>query len=148
MNESSCRRGTICPSWCQLPPGHVTGSRDTGETTHIRLVRDVRLSEIEVIRGRADQPVRVEIEAFTDPDGREYAPTIRLTLSSASSSDPDADDLTPAEARELAGALLEAARLAESLAYPGGCSDPAIQRAARPFSIDLAIANAIYFACA
>jgi len=31
------------------------------------------------------------------------------TLSSASSPDPDADDLTPAEARELAGALLEAA---------------------------------------
>ena len=28
--------------------------------------------------------------------------------------DPDADDLTPAEARELAGALLEAARIAES----------------------------------
>jgi hypothetical protein len=121
-------------------------SRDTGETTHIRLVQEVRLGEIEAIRGRADQPVRVEIEAFTDPDGREYAPTIRLTLSSASSPDPDADDLTPAEARKLAGALLEAARLAESLAYPGGCGDPAIQRAAaRPFSIGLAIANAIYF---
>jgi len=74
-----------------------------------RLVREIRLGEIETIRGGADQPVRVEIEAFTDPDGREYAPTIRVTLSSASSPDPDADDLTPAEARELAGALLEAA---------------------------------------
>ena len=51
----------------------------------------------------------MEIEAFTDPDGHEYAPTIKVTLSSASSPDPDADDLTPAEARELAGALLEAA---------------------------------------
>jgi hypothetical protein len=132
LNESSRRRGTICPSWCQLPPGHVAGSRDTGETTHIRLVQEVRLGEIEAIRGGADQTVRVAIEAFTDPDGREYAPTIRLTLSSASSPDPDADDLTPAEARKLAGALLEAARLAESLAYPGGCGDPAIQRAAAP----------------
>jgi hypothetical protein len=32
----------------------------------------------------------VEIEAFTDPDGREYAPTIRVTVSSASNPDPDA----------------------------------------------------------
>ena len=40
---------------------------------------------------------------------------MRLTLSGASSpDDPDADDLTPAEARDLAAALLEAARLAES----------------------------------
>ena len=109
LERISCRRGTVCPSWCQLPPGHAAGSRDTGETTHTRLVREIRLGEIETIRGGADQPVRVEIEAFTDPDGREYAPTIRVTLSSASSPDPDADDLTPAEARELAGALLEAA---------------------------------------
>ena len=113
MSGSSRRRGTACPPWCQLPPGHVAGSRDTGETTHVRLIREIRLGEIETIRGGADQPVRVEIEAFTDPDGREYAPTIKVTLSSASSPDPDADDLTPAEARELADALLEAARLAE-----------------------------------
>lgn len=114
MNGSSRHPGTICPSWCQLPPGHAAGPRDTGDTTHMRLVREIRLGEIEAIRGGADQPVRVEIEAFTDPDGREYAPTVKVTLSNASSADPDADDLTPAEARELADALLEAARLAES----------------------------------
>ena len=95
------------------PPDHVAGSRDTGETTHIGLVREFCLGEPEAIRGGADQPVRVEIEAFADPDGRENAPTLRVTLSSASSPDPDADDLTPAEARGLAGALLQAARLAE-----------------------------------
>lgn len=114
MIGSSRRRGIACPSWCQRPPSHVAGPRDTGETTHIRLVWEIRLTEIEAIRGGADRPVRVEIEAFTDPDGHEYAPTIKVTLSSASSPDPDADDLTPAEARELAGALIEAARLAES----------------------------------
>jgi hypothetical protein len=103
-----------CPSWCQLPSSHVDGSRDTGDTTHSRLIREIYLGEIKEIRDTAGQPVKVEIEAFTDPDGREYAPTIRLTLSSASSPDPDADDLTPDEAEALASALLEAARLARS----------------------------------
>jgi hypothetical protein len=49
------------------------------------------------------------------PDQAAHPTTVRLTtLSSASVPDPDADDLTPSEAQELARALLEAARLAES----------------------------------
>jgi hypothetical protein len=115
MSGSSREHIITCPLWCQLPPGHVAGSGAAGEATHKRIVREIRLSGIEAIRDAADQPVRVEVEAYSDPDGRQYAPTIRLTLSSASSpDDPDADDLTPGEARGLAGALLEAARLAES----------------------------------
>ncbi len=80
----------------------------------MRLVREIFLGEIGGIRAAADQPVRVEVEAFADLDGRERPPTVRLALSCAVGPDPDADALTPAEARELAGALLEAARIAES----------------------------------
>jgi hypothetical protein len=80
----------------------------------MRLVREIFLGEIGGIRAAADQPVRVEVEAFADLDGRERPPTVRLALSCAVGPDPDADDLTPPEARELAGALLEAARIAES----------------------------------
>jgi hypothetical protein len=115
MRESSRERVTICPSWCQLPPGHAAGPGAPGETTHRRVVREICLGKIEAIRAAADEPVRVEVEAYSDPEGREHPPTVRLTLSGASSpDDPDADDLTPAEARDLAQALLEAARLAES----------------------------------
>ena len=114
MSESVRKCDTACPSWCQLPAGHVAGPRDTGEITHSRLVREIYLGEIDAIRDMADRPVRVEIEAFADPGGREHAPTIRLTLSSASSPDPGADDLTPAEAEILGTALLEAVRLARS----------------------------------
>lgn len=115
MTGSSRAHGTICPSWCQLPPGHAALPGTDGEATHRRVVREVSLAGIEAIRDAADQPVRVEVEAYTDPEGRAHAPTVRLMLSSASSpGEPDADDLTPAEARDLAGALLEAARLAES----------------------------------
>jgi hypothetical protein len=79
------------------------------------VVREILLGRIEVIRDAGEAPVRVEVEAYSDPEGREHTPTVRLTLSGASSpDDPDADDLTPAEARDLAAALLEAARLAES----------------------------------
>jgi hypothetical protein len=80
----------------------------------MRLVREIVLGEIDGIRAAASQPVRVEVEAFADPDGREYPPTVRLALSCSAGPDPDRDDLTPAEARELASALLEAARIAES----------------------------------
>ena len=114
LSGPSPKRDTICPAWCQLPPGHVAGSSATGETTHSRLVTQVYLGDIEPIRCAADQPVSVEVEQYTDPEGREHSPTIRLTLSSASSPDPDADDLTPSEARQLARGLLDAARLAES----------------------------------
>ena len=115
MSESSRERGIGCPSWCELPPGHIAGSGPAGETTHRRIVRQICLGTIEAIREAADEPVRVAVEAYSDPGGREHPPTVRLTLSGAASpDDPDADDLTSAEARDLAGALLEAARLAES----------------------------------
>jgi len=115
MSITSRERDTACPSWCQLPPAHTAGSGAAGETTHRRVVREICLGRIEAIREAADEPVRVEVEAYSDPEGREHPPTVRLTLSGASSpDDPDADDLTPAEARDLAAALLEAARLAES----------------------------------
>ena len=114
MSESPRQRDTICPSWCQLSAAHVAGSSATGETTHARIVREIFLGEIDGIRAAASQPVRVEVEAFADLDGREYPPTVRLALSCSADPDPDADDITPAEARELAGALLEAARIAES----------------------------------
>jgi len=115
MSETSRPRDTICPPWCQLPPAHVAGSGPAGETTHRRVIREICLGRIEAIREAADAPVKVEVEAYSDPEGREHPPTVRLTLSGASSpDDPDADDLTPAEARDLAEALLEAARLAES----------------------------------
>lgn len=114
LSQSSRERDTICPSWCQLPAVHVAASPGTGETTHTRLVREIFLGEIGGIRAAASQPVRVEVEAFADLYGREHLPTVRLALSCAAGPDPDADDLTPAEARELAGALLEAARMAES----------------------------------
>ncbi len=115
MNASGRERGTICPRWCQRPVSHVAGSHVTGDTTHTRLVAEIYLAEIDGIRDTAEEPVRVEIEAFTDLDGHEHPPTIRLTLSSASgASSPDADDLTPAEARRLAAVLLKAARTAES----------------------------------
>ena len=115
MSEFSRERGTSCPLWCELPPDHISGSGAAGETTHRRVVREFCLGTIEAIRDAADAPVRVEVEAYSDPEGREHTPTVRLTLSGASSpDDPDADDLTPAEARDLAAALLEAASLAES----------------------------------
>lgn len=115
MTETPRQRATICPPWCQLPSAHMAGPGAAGETTHKRVVREISLGRIEAIRETAGSPVRVEVEAYSDPEGREHPPTVRLTLSGASSpDDPDADDLTPAEARGLAEALLEAARLAES----------------------------------
>ena len=115
MSEFPRERGTSCPPWCELPPGHVAGLGPAGEATHRRVVREIRLGRLEAIRDAADAPVTVEVEAYSDPEGQEHTPTVRLTLSNASSpEDPDADDLTPAEARGLAKALLEAARLAES----------------------------------
>jgi len=114
LTESLRKRDTICPSWCQLTAAHVAGSPAAGDTTHSRLVREIVIGEIAGIRAAASQPVRVEVEAFTDLDGREYPPTVRLALASSEGPDPDREDLTPAEARELAGALLEAARIAES----------------------------------
>lgn len=115
MSESSRERGTACPPWCGLPQGHMAASGAARETTHRRVVREIRLGTLEAIRDAADAPVRVAVEAYSDPEGHEHPPTVRITLSGASSpDDPDADDLTPAEARDLAQALLEAARLAES----------------------------------
>lgn len=115
MTETPRQLDAVCPSWCQLPPAHMAGLGAAGESTHRRLVREIGLGKIEAIRDAADAPVKVEVEAYIDPAGREHPPTVRLTLSGASSpDDPDADDLTPAEARDLAAALLEAARLAES----------------------------------
>lgn len=98
-----------------MPAGHAAGWGAAGEATHRRVVREIALAGIDAIRDGADRPVTVEVEAYSDPEGQAHVPTVRLTLSSASSpGDPDADDLTPAEARDLAEALLEAARLAES----------------------------------
>jgi hypothetical protein len=115
MSEPSRERGTACPPWCGLPPGHMAAAGAARETTHRRVVREIRLGRLEAIRDAADAPVRVAVEAYSDPEGREHPATVRITLSGASSpDDPDADDLTPAEARDLARALLEAARLAES----------------------------------
>jgi len=115
MTESSDKRDIVCPSWCELPPDHVAGSGAAGGATHRRVVREIVLGKIEAIRDAADAPLRVEVEAYVDPEGREHPPTVRLTLSGASSpDDPDADDLTPAEVRDLAAALLEAVGLAES----------------------------------
>jgi hypothetical protein len=82
--------------------------------THGRVVAEVPLGEIDVIRAAADQPVRVELEVFAGPDGTEQPPTVRLTLSGAGGLVPDADDLTLAEAEALALGLLEAVRLARS----------------------------------
>jgi hypothetical protein len=56
----------------------------------------------------------VEPEGFAGPDGRQHPPTVKLTLSSAASPNPDSDDLTLAEAEKLAYGLLEAVRLARS----------------------------------
>jgi hypothetical protein len=93
----------------------MAGPGAAGQTTHRRVVREICLGRIEAIRDDSGTPVRVEVEAYSDPAGQEHPATVRLTLSGASSpDDPDADDLTPAEARDLAHALLEAARLAES----------------------------------
>ena len=105
---SPARRGAICPR--RTLPARVLRARSrTG------VVREIFLGRVEAIREAADGPVRVAVEAYRDPEGAEHPPTIRLTLSSASDpDDADADDLTSAEARDLAGALLEAARLAES----------------------------------
>jgi len=115
MTETPGKRDTACPSWCQLPPAHAVGSGAAGEATHRRVVREIGLGKIEAIRDAADAPLRVEVEAYIDPGGRQHPPTVRLTLSGASSpDDPDADDLTPAEVRDLAAALLEAVGLAES----------------------------------
>lgn len=114
LTGSLRERDTICPAWCQLSAAHVAGSSAAGEMTHARLVREIFLGEIDGVRAAAGQPVRVEVEAFADLDGREYPPTVRLALSSSAGPDPDRDDLTPAEARALAAALLEAARIAES----------------------------------
>lgn len=114
MTGSLRQRDTICPSWCPLPAAHVAGSPAAGDTTHSRLVGEIVLGEIDGIRAAASQPIRVEVEAFTDLDGREYPPTVRLGVASSGGPDPDREDLTPAEARELAGALLEAASIAES----------------------------------
>ena len=115
MTETPRQRATACPSWCELPSAHTAGSGAAGEATHRRVVREIGLGPIEAIRDAAEAPVRVAVEAYSDPEGREHPPTVRLTLSGASSpGDPDADDLTPAEARDLAAALLEAASLAES----------------------------------
>jgi Domain of unknown function (DUF6907) len=115
MTGSSRARDTICPSWCQLPPGDAAHLGAAGGITHLRIVSEIRLTGVEATREAADQPVMVAVEAYSDPEGRQYAPTVRLTPSSAAGSgEPYADDLTPAEARGLAAALLEAARLAES----------------------------------
>lgn len=115
MTHTPRQRDTACPSWCQLPAAHMAGSGAAGETTHRRVVREIRLGPIEAIREAADPPLRVEVEGYSDPEGREHSPTVRLTLSGASCpDDPGADDLTPSEARDLAAALLEAARIAES----------------------------------
>ena len=115
MTETPRQLVTVCPSWCQLPPAHVAGSGAAGEATHRRVVREIVLGKIEAIRDAADAPLKVEVEAYVDHEGREHPPTVRLTLSGASSpDDPDADDLTPAEVRDLAAALLEAVGLAES----------------------------------
>jgi hypothetical protein len=55
------------------------------------------------------------VEEYTDPEGQRHPPTIRLALPRAEGvGEPGADDLTSAQARALAQALLEAARLAES----------------------------------
>lgn len=114
MTGSSREHGTGCPSWCQLPPGHPAHYGAAGGITHRRVVCEIDLPAIEAVRGAADQPVTVAVEAYADPEGRGHAPTVRLTLSSAAGvGEPDADDLTPAEARSLATALVEAARLAE-----------------------------------
>jgi hypothetical protein len=114
VSGSSGEKEPGCPSWCQLPPGHVAGRRSAGGVTHAGLVREVYLDEIDAIREAADEPARVELEAFAGPDGREHPPTVKLTLSSAASPNPDSDDLTLAEAEELACGLLEAVRLARS----------------------------------
>lgn len=114
MTGSSGEGGTGCPSWCQLPPGHTAHYGAAGGVTHRRVVCEIDLPAIEAIRDAADQPVTVAVEAYADPEGRKHAPTVKLTLSSAAGvGEPDADDLTPAEARGLATALVEAARLAE-----------------------------------
>jgi len=115
MSGSSPGRGGACPPWCQLPPGHAAGPGAAGGITHRRLVREIPLGRLEAIRDASAQPVRVEVEAYTDPDGVEHPPTVRLTLSGASGAgDPDADDLTPSEVLGLAEALLEAVRVLES----------------------------------
>lgn len=119
MNASPRDRDTICPPWCQLPPGHVAESNFTDETTHTRLIREITLDEIDAFRAGQGQPIRVEVQAFVDSYGREFPPTVRLSLC-GTADDPDAgaEDLTPAEARELASALLAAAQVAEAGRWP------------------------------
>ncbi len=91
-----------------MTDGH-RGQHD--EALRARLVRQVYLGEIEEVRDAVDQPIQVELETYTSPEGRTHPPTVKLTLSSACSPNPDADDLTLAEAEELAHGLLEAVRL-------------------------------------
>ena len=113
MTGSSRAPGT-CPSWCQLP-GHEAHVGAAGGITHRRVVAEIPLPAIATIRDASGTPVTVAVEAYTDPAGQQHAPTVRLALAAVGGTDgPDADDLTPAEARRLADALLEAARLAGS----------------------------------
>jgi hypothetical protein len=107
-------RDTPCPAWCQRPAAHVTGCDAAGETTHTCLVAEIRIGEIDGVRAAADRPLRVAVEAWTGPDGREQPPSVRLTLSCTDGPSPDGEDLTPAEARRLADSLRDAARIAET----------------------------------
>lgn len=108
------RAADACPSWCQLS-GRAAHLGAAGGITHRRVVGEILLAGIEAIRDAADRPVTVVVEEYTDPEGRRHAPMVRLALSSASGGgEPDADSLTSDEARALAEALLETARLAES----------------------------------
>lgn len=111
---ASFRARDACPSWCQLS-GPAAHAGPAGGITHRRVVGEIRLAGVEASRDVAARPVTVALEAYTDPEGQQHAPTVRLALSNAAvGGEPDADDLTLAEARVLADALLETVRLAES----------------------------------
>jgi hypothetical protein len=97
-----------------LPPGDAAHLGAAGGVTHRRVVGEIPLAGT-AAQGTADQPATVSVEEYTDPEGQRHAPVVRLTLpGAAGSNEPDTDDLTSREARGLAEALLEAARLAES----------------------------------
>lgn len=113
MTASSREHGA-CPPWCQVPDraAHLGAA---GGITHRRTVGEIRSAGTAAARDAAAGPATVAVEEYTDPGGRRHPPVVRLALPAAGGAgEPGADDLTPAQARTLAQALLEAARLAES----------------------------------
>lgn len=104
-------RDTVCPSWCELPADHVLSS-DHYDHAHIRTVAEIGIPKIDGLREPGENPVTVQIQGPVDWDDQEWPAVINVSLSGSDALDDD-QDLTAAEARELAAALLKAAELVD-----------------------------------